>query len=220
MLKPQYLPDSATAQDPPRRQRQERTVYTPEQRRELQAHFEKNRYPDYEERKALAEKLHLREHKVQVWFKNRRAKYARQQRQQQLQGLQGREGRRARDMCPPACGRPAFSGGPGVCTPPPLSSPLAIFPEVDPVGSSPGQACGTPAQGAQRGAPGPAPACAQDPCAAGFSPDPASCPDFTGLFSYQGPFGEPSFNSTMSEYQAGTDFVDQNHADYTNLLSL
>ncbi|XP_012412478.1 cone-rod homeobox protein-like [Trichechus manatus latirostris] len=224
MLEPQSLPGSAPFQVPPRRQRQERTVYTQEQQRELHAHFEKNKYPDYEERNALADKLGLREHKVQVWFKNRRAKHTRQQRQQQqqqLQRLQGRGGQGAPDMCPPTPAGPTFPRGPGFCTLPPPSSPLVIFPEAEPAGSSPGQACGIPAQGAQRDPPAaPAPACTQDPCAAGFSPDPASCPDFTGLFSYQGPLGGPSLIPTMSEYQAGADFVDWNHADDTNLLSL
>lgn len=51
---------------PPRRQRQERTVYSAEQRQELEQFFGRNQYPTYQERETLAARLNLQEHQVQV----------------------------------------------------------------------------------------------------------------------------------------------------------
>ncbi|KAK2088816.1 hypothetical protein P7K49_034723 [Saguinus oedipus] len=53
-------------QNPPRRQRQERTVYTRSQQEELDAYFQENRYPTFDERQELAQKLDLREQQLQV----------------------------------------------------------------------------------------------------------------------------------------------------------
>ncbi|KAJ1073451.1 hypothetical protein K5549_018357, partial [Capra hircus] len=64
------------------RQRQERTVYSKEQLEELKEAFLKNEYPSYQDRLRLAARLHLDEHRVQVWFKNRRAQRSRLERQQ------------------------------------------------------------------------------------------------------------------------------------------
>ncbi|KAL5102603.1 hypothetical protein TcWFU_010049 [Taenia crassiceps] len=61
--------------------RRQRTVYTPEQLRALEELFAVNKYPDLVAREQLAARLELAESRVQVWFKNRRAKLRNVQRQ-------------------------------------------------------------------------------------------------------------------------------------------
>uniref|UniRef100_A0A0M3IGN4 Homeobox domain-containing protein n=1 Tax=Ascaris lumbricoides TaxID=6252 RepID=A0A0M3IGN4_ASCLU len=101
--------------------RRERTTFNPMQLQFLESIFKETHYPDVYHREQIAEKVGLQESRIQVWFKNRRAK-DRQQKRLGVQSLRSNSAVSSAGTETPPPAEPIKSSS----TPPKTISPLVI----------------------------------------------------------------------------------------------